>query len=102
MWLELLLLIFAFLWIIHLKKRKGLPPSPFSIPIFGTLDTFRKFDRATEILFNEKYFDYKYFCPFFVGPSVVTILINDFKLAKELFSKDEFSGKNDEIIDRVQ
>ena len=92
MWPEFLLIIFTLLWIIHFKKIKKLPPGPLSIPIIGTWDIVKKIDSATEIFFSEKYFVYEKFCSFFIGPSIVTIMINDFKVAKELFSKDEFSG----------
>ena len=91
MWLELFLLLFTLLWILHIKRVKKFPPGPFSIPLIGTVDMFQRSKSPNEILFSEKYFSYDKFCTFYVGP-LVSVLINDFKIAKELFSKDEFSG----------
>merc|ERR1712012_233218 len=75
------------------KRTKALPHGPFSVPIFGTLDIFINPASATGIVFNEKYFCFKELCTFFLGPTLVLVLINDYKLAKELFNKDEFSGR---------
>ena len=91
MWLELILLIVVLLWINHFKKRRSLPHGPFSIPIFGTLEIIKT--KLSEGLTTHKYNEYRDFCTFFLGPSMVLIVINEIKLAKELFSKEEFSGK---------
>ena len=57
------------------------------------MDIFKNYSgTATSIIFNEKYFGFKEWCTIYLGPSLVLVLINEFKLAKELFSKDEFSG----------
>ena len=43
--------------------------------------------------FGERYFGFRDWCTIFLGPSLVLVLINDFKLARELFGKDEYSGR---------
>ena len=86
LWIELFLFITALLCIAHIQIKRKLPPGPFSIPILGTLDIF------TRIPFESEYFKYKDFCTFFLGPVVTLIMVNDFKLAKNIFNKDEFSG----------
>ena len=98
MLLELFLVILALLWILHIKRTKKYPLGPFSIPLIGTIDMFQRSKSPNEILFSEKYFTYEKFCTFYVGP-IVSVLINDFKIAKELFSRDEFSGnmRNDQV-----
>ena len=93
MLIEFAIIIFGLLWLLHFQRTKALPHGPFSVPIFGTLDIFINPASATGIVFNEKYFCFKELCTFFLGPTLVLVLINDYKLAKELFNKDEFSGK---------
>ena len=90
--LELFLLIIGLLCLIHFQRTKRLPHGPFSVPIFGTLDIFTTLKGPTAIVFSEKYFHFRDMCTFFLGPTLVVVLINEYKLAKELFSKDEFSG----------
>ena len=94
MLIEFAIIIFGLLWLLHFQRTKALPHGPFSVPIFGTLDIFINPASATGIVFNEKYFCFKELCTFFLGPTLVLVLINDYKLAKELFNKDEFSGKS--------
>ena len=69
-----------------------MPPGPFSLPILGTFDFIIPSKKSfVEKFFSKKFMNYKDFCTLYLGNYVV-VLINDFKLAKELFSKDEFSG----------
>ena len=94
MGLELLFIIIGLLCFQHFRKIKNLPHGPFSVPILGTLDIFTNYSgTATSIVFSEKFFGFKDWCTIFLGPSLVLVLINEFKLAKDLFSKDEFSGR---------
>ena len=79
-------------WLLHRQRIKDLPPGPVSLPILGTLAMFDRSQTVSSIVFNEKFFHYKDFFTLLVGPILDSIVINDFKLAKELFSKDEFSG----------
>ena len=97
MLLELFLCVFVLVCFIHIQKKRRLPPGPFSIPILGTLDiySYSNTDKTVfSLFFSDKYIKKPYndFCTFFLGPSAVLVIINDFKLVKELFSKDEFSG----------
>ena len=98
MLIEFAIIIFGLLWLLHFQRTKALPHGPFSVPIFGTLDIFINPASATGIVFNEKYFCFKELCTFFLGPTLVLVLINDYKLAKELFNKDEFSGKKKPVL----
>ncbi|KAL7630386.1 UNVERIFIED_CONTAM: hypothetical protein RMT77_019453 [Armadillidium vulgare] len=80
----LLLLVIYFISLI-LKRKENLPPGPLSIPYFGKLP-YAKIDY---IALKEKYgniFTVKYGALNFV-------YICDFKAAKELFSKPEFSDR---------
>ena len=90
LWLELLICFIAFLWIWHWQKRSKLPPGPFSIPLLGTVDIFKK---SFKTIFDEKYFQYKEFCTFHLGPTSTLVLVNDFKIVKDLFNRDEFCGR---------
>ena len=90
LWLELFLFILALLCIVHIQIKRKLPVGPFSIPILGTVDIYTK--KNTALTFAEEYFKYKDFCTFFMGPLVKLIMVNDFKLVKDIFNRDEFSG----------
>ena len=92
--LELLLITIVLLCLHHYRRTRGLPPGPPSVPLLGTLDIFMNYSgTAPSIIFGEQYFGFREWCTIFLGPSLVLVLINDFKLAKELFAKDEFSGR---------
>ena len=91
LWIELTLCFFALLWILHFQRKKTLPPGPYSIPILGTVELFQG-EKQNKGFFKDKYNEFQDFCTFFLGPKQVLILINNFKIVKELFSKDEFSG----------
>ena len=92
--IELLLITIVLLCLHHYRRTRGLPPGPPSVPLLGTLDIFMNYSgTAPSIIFGEQYFGFSEWCTIFLGPSLVLVLINDFKLAKELFAKDEFSGR---------
>ena len=94
MGLELFFIIIGLLCFYHFRKIKRLPHGPFSVPILGTLDIFTNYSGSpASIFFSEKFFGFKDWCTIFLGPSLVLVLINEFKLAKELFGKEEFSGR---------
>ena len=91
LWIELTLCFVVLLWILHIQRTKSLPQGPFSIPILGTVELFQG-EKQNKGFFKDKYNEFQDFCTFFLGPKQVLILINNFKIVKELFSKDEFSG----------
>ena len=93
MFFGLFLCFVTLLCILHIKKRRRLPKGPPSIPIFGSIDLFTK-GNLLKAIFNEEYYTkYNDFCTFFLGPRKVLVVINDFKICKELFNKEEYSGK---------
>ena len=93
MFFELFLCFVTLLCILHIKKKRRLPKGPPSIPMFGSIDLFTK-GNLLKAIFNEEYYTkYNDFCTFFLGPRKVLVVINDFKICKELFNKEEYSGK---------
>ena len=91
MLLELLLLIIGLVTYLHYKKRSQLPPGPFSVPIIGTLVNHKKGN--PDSVMSPDYYKYGEMYTLFVGPFTTFVIINDLQLAKDLFSRDEFSGK---------
>ena len=89
---ELFLSLIILLWILHIQKRKRLPDGPPSVPIFGSIDLFTKGNLLKTLFIEEYYTKYKDFYTFFLGPTRVLVVINDFKICKELFNKEEYSG----------
>ena len=90
MLLELLLLIIGLVTYLHYKKRSQLPPGPFSVPIIGTLVNHKKGN--PDSVMSPDYYKYGEMYTLFVGPFTTFVIINDLQLAKDLFSRDEFSG----------
>ena len=90
MLLELLLLIIGLVTYLHYKKRSQLPPGPFSVPIIGTLVNHKKGN--PDSVMSPDYYKYGKMYTLFVGPFTTFVIINDLQLAKDLFSRDEFSG----------
>ena len=92
--IELVILAFCLLFYSHYNKRKHLPPGPISVPFIGSL-----FGGGTRggtggfKLNREEFYKYGDMCSIFLGPSTM-IIINDLKRAKDLFNRDEFSGKS--------
>nr|AKH03506.1 cytochrome P450 3041B1 [Paracyclopina nana] len=80
------------LFYLHHAKIRRYPPGPLSLPIVGTVDTLINGGKAG-ILAEQKYYKYGPMMSFFVGSSTVFVIINDFQLAKDLFLRDEFSGR---------
>ena len=89
MFIELVILAFCLLFYSHYNKRKHLPPGPISLPFIGSLTGGFKLNR-------EEFYKYGDMCSIFLGPSTM-IIINDLKRAKDLFNRDEFSGKGPSI-----
>ena len=93
MWLELGLILLSLLFILHYKKVKELPPGPFSLPIIGTVGLWSNGGGAKgSAVFNAEYWKYKDWYTLFIG-TLNYVILNDYKLNKDLFSRDEFSGR---------
>ena len=88
--LELFILFLSILTFHHYYLKSQLPPGPFSIPLIGTIGVLGKISGGG--ICSEKWQKYHKMYTVFIGKMVV-IVINDYKLTKELFSKEEFSGK---------
>lgn len=93
MWLELGIILLTLLFVLHYKKVKELPPGPFSLPIIGTVGLWSNGGGAKgSAVFNPEYFGYKDWYTLFIG-NLNYVILNDYKLNKDLFSRDEFSGR---------
>ena len=84
---ELLVLIVCLIFYSQYNKRRHLPPGPFSVPILGTVEIFNG-----KNLRSPDFYKYEDMYTMFLGPTTA-IVINDFQRAKDLFFRDEFSGK---------
>ena len=92
MLVEILLSLILWIFLLHIKKRSKLPGGPFSLPIIGTVDLLNGGNPIKQFFIEKHNKQYADFCSFFLGPSKVLIVINDFKICKELFAKAKFSG----------
>ena len=94
MFIELVILAFCLLFYSHYNKRKHLPPGPISVPFIGSLFGGGTGGGTGGFKLNrEEFYKYGDMCSIFLGPSTM-IIINDLKRAKDLFNRDEFSGKS--------
>ena len=92
MFLELAILLISLVSFLHYKKKWSLPPGPFSLPLIGCPEFLWKGSKGPVIFGSEyhKYGDW-YTVTMFTGRTIV--ILNDYQLNKELFSRDEFSGR---------
>ena len=77
----------------HRKLCKSLPPGPPSLPLVGSfpfLQNTRGF--ADAIVQQPLYHYHPKLCTVWIGPSPI-IMIQDFDLARDLFSREEFSAR---------
>ena len=77
----------------HRKLCKSLPPGPPSLPLVGSfpfLQNTRGF--ADAIVQQPLYHYHPKLCTVWIGPSPI-IVIQDFDLARDLFSREEFSAR---------
>jgi len=93
MLVECLVLMIFLVFYSHYNKRKYLPPGPPSIPILGSLTLLSAEDRLDMITIGEKLYKYEDMYTLFLGPFFTVVIINDFQRAKDLFFRDEFSGR---------
>eukprot|EP00092_Neocalanus_flemingeri_P004804 GFUD01005172.1.p1 GENE.GFUD01005172.1~~GFUD01005172.1.p1 ORF type:complete len:484 (+),score=104.63 GFUD01005172.1:98-1549(+) len=90
--MELFLLFLIFCFIFWKRKARTLPPGPRRIPLLGSLP-FLSIQRGLfDWVLDEDVTRHK-LTTVGLGPSTFFV-INDFELTKELFSKEEFSGRN--------
>ena len=87
MFAELFILAICLLFYSHYNKRKHLPPGPISVPFIGSL-----ISKGFKIN-REEFYKYGDMYSIFLGQSTL-IIINDMKRTKDLFNRDEFSGKS--------
>ena len=86
------------LTIFLLYKRKGnkydnLPPGPFALPLIGSIPFLKGKGGPVGWMVDKSLYKYgKDFCTIWMG-TIPFIWIQDYKLAKELFAKDEFSDR---------
>ena len=87
---ELLVLIVCLIIYSQYNKRKHLPPGPPSLPFVGTVAILS--DKDKDLITRKDFYKYEDMYTLFLGP-FPAIVINDFQRAKDLFFRDEFSGK---------
>ena len=90
------MILLALIWLHHFQKLLKLPPGPFSLPLIGTVRILLD-GTGTGAIVSPKYHKYQDFYTLCLGPMTL-VVINDFQLGKELFSKDEFSGNFSVIL----
>ena len=82
--------LLVFLVTFVFKKHRKFPPGPPRLPIFGSLPFLH--GKGVERYFSEKVVSYGPVTGLYIASDPM-IVINDWKLAKTLFRKDEFSGR---------
>ena len=90
------MILLALIWLHHFQKLLKLPPGPFSLPLIGTVRILLD-GTGTGAIVSPKYQKYQDFYTLCFGPMTL-VVINDFQLSRELFSKDEFSGNSRGIL----
>eukprot|EP00092_Neocalanus_flemingeri_P003772 GFUD01004058.1.p1 GENE.GFUD01004058.1~~GFUD01004058.1.p1 ORF type:complete len:486 (-),score=123.42 GFUD01004058.1:441-1898(-) len=83
---------FSFLFVFWRRKSKNLPPGPPRIPILGSVPFITMKRGLMDWVLDKSVTKHK-LATVGIGPKNYFV-INDFELAKELFSKEEFSGRN--------
>ena len=92
-WLALFLLLFVFLHLRIMKRSKSLPPGPPALPILGSVPFLNTKNGHVQGLVDKTlYHFHPKLCTVWIG-FIPTIIIQDYQLAKDICSRDEFSGR---------
>ena len=77
----------------HAKRKKHLPPGPPSLPLVGSIPFMNSKNGIVGSVVHPSLYKYEpYLCTIWMGMAPL-VVIQDFALAKQLFSSDCFSGK---------
>ena len=77
----------------HMKRRKSLPPGPPSLPLIGSIPFMNGDNGLADSFVHPSLYKYDpYLCTVWIG-MIPLIMIQDYALAKDLFSSDDFSGR---------
>ena len=96
MFIELLILLISLITFRHYYLKSQLPAGPFSLPLLGTVGVIKNRGSGGVVAEAWQKFDKMY--TLFIGWSGILVVINDYKLTKELFAKEEFSGRADNYL----
>ena len=88
--LTILLAIFLQFLYKWFKRPDNFPPGPPHLPIIGSIPFLK--GNGLEKLVGQEIASYGPITGFFVG-AYPTVVINDWKLAKSLFAREDFSGR---------
>ena len=92
-WLALFLLLFVFLHLRIMKRSKSLPPGPPALPILGSVPFLNTKNGHVQGLVDKTlYHFHPKLSTVWIG-FIPTIIIQDYQLAKDICSRDEFSGR---------
>eukprot|EP00093_Oithona_nana_P013662 13662.XXX_526995_528524_1 [CDS] Oithona nana genome sequencing. len=95
MFIELLILLISLITFRHYYLKSQLPAGPFSLPLLGTVGVIKNRGSGGVVAEAWQKFDKMY--TLFLGSGIL-VVINDYKLTKELFAKEEFSGRSNNYL----
>ena len=100
MFIELLILLISLITFRHYYLKSRLPSGPFSLPLIGTVGVINK---GSGGVVAEAWQKFEKMYTLFIGHSGILVVINDYKLTKELFAKEEFSGRaNNYLFEHIK
>ena len=84
----------------HMKRRKHLPHGPPSLPLLGSIPFMRRENGLAGSIVHPSLHKYDpYLCTVWIG-TLPLIIIQDYALARELFSRDDFCGRSNNYHDQ--